>query len=132
MCILYVMQTQKSLKVVIVDDAPFVREALEEILVRAGHQVVGRAENGEQAVSQCLATKPDVVIMDIVMPIKSGVQATKEIRAALPETRVIACSTVDQEIMLMKAVEAGANDFITKPFKVEEVLERIKKVTEIQ
>lgn len=122
------MQTHSSFKVVIVDDAPFVREALEEILVRAGHQVVAHAENGEQAISECLKHKPELVIMDIVMPLKSGVQATKEILEQLPATKIVACSTVDQEIMIMKVLEAGAHDFITKPFQVNDVLERINKV----
>ena len=124
----HIMQTGNTLKVVIVDDASFIREVLEEILVRAGHQVVGQAENGEQAVHLCLATKPDLIIMDIVMPLKSGIQATKEILEQMPTVKILACSTVDQEIMLMKALEAGAHDYISKPFKGPEVLEIISKV----
>ena len=122
------MHSKLTLKVVIVDDAPFIREVLNEILVRAGHQVVGFAENGEQAVSECLKHKPDLVVMDIVMPIKSGLQATVEILKELPKTKVIACTTVDQEIMMMRAIEAGAHDYITKPFKGDQVIKIIEKV----
>lgn len=122
------MRASNSLKVVIADDAPFIREVLNAILSRAGHQVVGEAENGEQAVQLSLQKKPDLVIMDIVMPIKSGIQATKEILEQRPQTKILACSTANQEVMLMKAVEAGAHDFIHKPFKGEQILQTISKV----
>src|SRR3954468_7025778 len=102
--------------VLIVDDAPFIRDILRHIVKRAGHEVVGEAEDGEEAVTMALAKKPDLIIMDIVMPNKSGIQATKEILELLPETKVIACSTIDQEMMMMKAMESGAVEFIHKPF----------------
>ena len=122
------MQTPNPLKVVIVDDAPFIREVLNDVLVRAGHQVVAQAENGEEAVKVCMTHNPDVVLMDIVMPIKSGIQATKEILEKAPHIKIVAMSTVDQEVMLMRAVEAGAHDFINKPFKGDQVLAVISKV----
>jgi two-component system, chemotaxis family, chemotaxis protein CheY len=122
------MHSKRSLKVVIVDDAPFIREVLNEILLRAGHQVVGFAENGEQAVEAALKLKPELIVMDIVMPLKSGIQATIEILKELPQTKIIACTTVDQEIMMMRAVEAGAHDYITKPFKGDQVIKIIEKV----
>jgi len=122
------MHSKRSLKVVIVDDAPFIREVLNEILIRAGHQVVASVENGEQAVKKCLETNPDLVIMDIVMPVKSGIQATQEILKELPKTKIVACTTVDQEIMMMRAAEAGAHDFLTKPFRGDQVVQIIEKI----
>ncbi|MBK9293479.1 MAG: response regulator [Oligoflexia bacterium] len=118
----------KKLNVLLVDDAVFIREILRQIFVKAGHTVIGEAEDGEMAVKMAKEKNPDVVIMDIVLPIKSGVQATKEIREAMPNIKVIACSTLDQENMLMKIMEAGAHDFINKPFDVQKVLTSIEKV----
>ena len=115
-------------KILIVDDAPFIRDVLRHILTRAGHQVVGEAEDGVQAVQMAIELKPDLIIMDIVMPLKGGVQATKEILEQLPKTKVIACSTVDQDTMLMKVMEAGALEYIKKPFHALEVVKIIEKV----
>lgn len=116
------------LDVLIVDDAPFIRDVLRHILAKAGHKIVGEAENGEQAVEMALEKKPQLVIMDIVMPLKSGIQATKEIMEALPQTKVIMCSTVDQNIMLTKSLEAGASEYITKPFNAGDVVKIINKI----
>lgn len=118
----------KKLNVVIADDAPFIREILRQIFVKAGHSVVGEAENGDQVIEEVKKKNPDLVIMDIVMPIKSGVQATKEIKEFAPQTKVIACSTLDQENMLMKVMEAGAEEFINKPFDVKQVMQIVDKV----
>jgi two-component system, chemotaxis family, chemotaxis protein CheY len=117
-----------KLNVLIVDDAPFIRDVLRHILQKAGHQVVGEAEDGEQGVQMALELKPDLVIMDIVMPVKTGVQATKEISEQLPDTKVIACSTVDQDNMLMEIMEAGAVEYIKKPFAAGDVVKIIDKV----
>jgi two-component system chemotaxis response regulator CheY len=117
-----------KLNVLIVDDAPFIREVLRHILTKSGHKVVGEAEDGEEAVLKAQELRPDLVIMDIVMPRKSGVQATKEIAVLLPQAKIIACSTVDQDTMLMKVMEAGAHDFIKKPFNAKEVIGIIEKV----
>lgn len=118
----------RSLKILIVDDAPFIRDVLRHILKRGGHEVVGEAEDGVQAVEMAAHLKPDLIIMDIVMPQKSGVQATREILELRPETKVIACSTVDQDNMLMKVMEAGAVEYIKKPFHAMEVIKMIEKV----
>lgn len=122
------MNNARSLKVLIVDDAPYIRDVLRHIIKRGGHEVVGEAEDGVQAVQMATELKPDLIIMDIVMPQKSGVQATKEIMEILPETKVIACSTVDQDNMLMKVMEAGAVEYIKKPFHALEVIKIIDKV----
>jgi two-component system, chemotaxis family, chemotaxis protein CheY len=118
----------KKLNIVIADDAPFIRDILKRIVDRAGHTVVGEAEDGAQALALALEHKPDLVIMDIVMPAMSGVQATKEILAALPDTKVIACSTIDQDTMLMKVMEAGAVEYIKKPFSAPYVINTIERV----
>jgi two-component system, chemotaxis family, chemotaxis protein CheY len=118
----------KRMRILIADDAQFVREILGTLVKKAGHELVGEVENGDQALDMALKTKPDLVIMDIVMPIKSGIQATIEILQALPETKVIACSTVDQDVMLMKALEAGAVEYVRKPFHALEVLDVLARV----
>jgi two-component system chemotaxis response regulator CheY len=116
-----------AIKLVIVDDAPFIRDVLKHIFLTTDIMVVGEARDGEEAVQIALQTRPDVVLMDIVMPRKSGIEATIEILAALPRTRVIACSTSDQSSMVMKALEAGCCNYITKPFKAEDVLNSVRK-----
>jgi two-component system chemotaxis response regulator CheY len=118
----------KKLNVVLADDAPFIRDILKQLLTRQGHTVVGEAENGEQALRIALEKNPDLVIMDIVMPLMSGVQATKEIKEKNPKIKIVACSTLDQENMLTKIIEAGAEDFISKPFDVKNVMTIIEKV----
>ena len=117
-----------KLSVLIADDAPFIRDILRHIIERGGHTVVGEAEDGIQAVAMTLEKTPDLVIMDIVMPNMTGVQATKEILAQLPKTKVIACSTIDQDNMLMKVMEAGAVEYIKKPFSAPDVIKMIENV----
>jgi len=114
-------------KLVIVDDAAFVREILVQIAKRGGFEVVGEAADGEEAVRIVLEKKPDLVVMDIVMPKKSGIQATKEILQVLPRTKILACSTEGQESMIMKALEAGCIDYLVKPFEIKTVLNVISK-----
>lgn len=115
-------------KILIVDDAPFIREMLLHILRRTTYEVVGEAENGEDAVRMAVEKKPDIVLMDIVMPQKSGLEATKEILEFLPTSKVIMMSTVDQEIMTMKALEAGACEYVHKPFHAKDLVKVIEKV----
>lgn len=112
-------------KVMIVDDATFIREIFKTIAMKQGWVIVGEAENGEQAIKVALETKPDVILMDIVMPKKSGIEATKAILEAIPSTKIVACSTVDQDTVLMRAIEAGCVSYVTKPFKSEEVINAI-------
>jgi two-component system chemotaxis response regulator CheY len=118
----------KILKILIADDAPFVRDIFRHIMKRAGHEVVAEANDGNEAVAMALEKKPDLIIMDIVMPNKSGIEATKEIKELLPLTKIIACSTIDQENMILKAMESGAVEFIQKPFNASEVIKIIERV----
>jgi two-component system chemotaxis response regulator CheY len=118
-----------ALRVMVVDDALFMRSMLKDILVRAGHVVVAEAENGDLVLNLYLEHKPDLVTMDIVMPRKSGVEALQEIMASHPEACVVMVSALGQDSLVLEAVEAGARDFIVKPFKEDKVLETIRRVT---
>ncbi|MGO9831475.1 MAG: response regulator [Myxococcaceae bacterium] len=115
-------------RVLIVDDASFMRNMLREILVEAGYQVVGEASHGVEAVQRHHELKPDLTTMDIVMPYKNGVEATREIVRADSEALVVICSALDQEALVLEALEAGAADFLVKPFRAEEVLSVVRKV----
>ena len=113
-------------RILIADDAAFIREVLSQIVAKGGFQLVGEAVDGAEAVEMALREKPDVIVMDIVMPNKSGIQATQEILEKLPRTRIIACTTEGQETMVLKALEAGCCDFVTKPFKVQQMISVIQ------
>ena len=115
-------------RVLIVDDALFMRNTLRDIFAGAGFSVAGEADDGVQAVNLFRDLKPDLVTMDIVMPYKSGIDATREIVQLDPNAVVIMCSALGQESLVMEAIEAGATDFIVKPFRGEDVLAVVKKV----
>jgi two-component system chemotaxis response regulator CheY len=116
-----------SKRVLIVDDAQFMRELLRDIFEQAGWKVAGEAENGKQAIEKFQLLKPDLVTMDIVMPLCSGIDALSAIIEATPEARVVMCSALGQESMVMEAVKAGAKDFIVKPFQPEQVLRIVNR-----
>jgi len=115
-------------RVLIVDDAAFMRMMIKDILEKNGFQVVGEANNGIKAVELYKKEKPDVVTMDITMPDMDGIDAVKEIKAFDPAAKIIMCSAMGQQTMVMDAIKAGARDFIVKPFQPDRVLEAIKKV----
>lgn len=115
-------------KVLIVDDAAFMRMMIKDILEKNGFEVVGEANNGIKAVELYKLEKPDVVTMDITMPDMDGIEAVKAIRAIDPAAKIIMCSAMGQQSMVMDAIKAGAKDFIVKPFQADRVLEAIKKV----
>ena len=117
-----------SKRVLIVDDAAFMRMMIKDILEKNGYTVVGQSSNGIQAVDAYKSEKPDVVTMDITMPDMDGIQAVKEIMSFDPNAKVIMCSAMGQQAMVMDAIRAGAKDFIVKPFQAERVLEAVKKV----
>jgi two-component system chemotaxis response regulator CheY len=117
-----------ALRVMVVDDALFMRNMLKDIFVRAGYEIVAEGENGEVAMQLYRDTRPDLVTMDIVMPKKSGIEALQEIIADDPQARVIMVSALGQDALVLEAVEAGARDFIVKPFREEKVLETIRRV----
>jgi two-component system, chemotaxis family, chemotaxis protein CheY len=115
-------------RVLIVDDAAFMRMMLKDILTKNGFEVVGEAPNGLRAIELYKSEKPDIVTMDITMPEMDGIQALKEIKAIDPAAKIIMCSAMGQQAMVMDAIKSGAKDFIVKPFQPERVLESLKKV----
>lgn len=117
-----------GIRVLIVDDALFMRNMLKDIFVNAGHTVVGEAANGDEAIVKYNELKPDLVTMDIVMPIKSGIEALQEIRAQDPEARIVMCSALGQDALVVEAVQSGAKDFIVKPFKEDRVIDVVRRV----
>ena len=115
-------------KILIVDDAAFMRMMIKDILSKNGYEVVGEAENGAVAVNKYAEVKPDLVLMDITMPEKDGIQALKEIRSNDANAKVIMCSAMGQQAMVIEAIQSGAKDFIVKPFQADRVIEAVKKV----
>jgi len=115
-------------KVLIVDDAAFMRMMLKDILSNNGYEVVGEASNGNEAVEKYEQLSPDLVTMDITMPQCDGISALKQIIGKNPSAKVIMCSAMGQQAMVIESIQAGAKDFIVKPFQPPRVLESIKKV----
>jgi two-component system chemotaxis response regulator CheY len=115
-------------RVLIVDDAPFMRDMLKDIFSGGDFEVVGEAFHGVEAVDKYQELKPDLVTMDIVMPFKSGIEATREIIGIDPQATIVMCSALGQESLVMEAIEAGAKHFIIKPFKVDDVLGVVQQV----
>jgi two-component system chemotaxis response regulator CheY len=118
----------KSNSVLIVDDIPFVRKTLKQILLNLGYRVVGEAETGEEAIQVYQETNPDLVSMDLVMPIMNGVEATRKILQINPSAKIIILSAMMQENLVSDAIIAGAKDYIMKPFQTEEVSRVFKNV----
>ena len=117
-----------SKRILIVDDASFMRMMIKDILIKNGYEVVGEAENGQMAIQKYNELNPDLVTMDITMPGVDGIQALKGIREKAPDAKVIMCSAMGQQAMVIEAIQAGAKDFIVKPFQPDRVLEAIQKV----
>jgi len=115
-------------KVLIVDDALFMRNILRNIFSESGFDVVGEGQDGVEAVEKYRELSPDLVTMDIVMPEKNGIEALKEIMDLDDKAKVVICSALGQESLIMEALEAGARDFIVKPFKPAKVVEVAQKV----
>ena len=116
-----------SKRVLIVDDAAFMRMMIKDILTKNGYAVVGEAENGLNAVEKYAEYMPDLVTMDITMPEMDGISAVKEIKKNDPNARIIMCSAMGQQAMVIDAIQAGARDFIDKPFQPDRVLEAVAK-----
>ncbi|ALC92272.1 chemotaxis protein CheY [Bacillus sp. FJAT-18017] len=115
-------------RVLIVDDAAFMRMMLKDILTKNGLEVVGEAVNGVDAIEKFQELNPDVVTMDITMPEMDGITAVKQIRALNPQASIIMCSAMGQQPMVLEAIQAGAKDFVVKPFQADRVMESIRKV----
>ena len=117
-----------GLRVLVVDDAAFMRMMIKDILSKNGYEVVGEAENGQKAVEKFQELKPDLTTMDITMPEMDGITAVKEIKKIDANAKVIMCSAMGQQAMVIEAIQCGARDFIVKPFQPDRVLEAVRKV----
>ena len=125
MCVL--VERTVEMKVLIADDSEFMRSLLREILEEE-YAIVGEAENGVEAIELYNENDPDLVMMDIVMPIRDGIEATDEITDTDPGAKVIMCTSVGQEQKMKNAIQAGAEGYITKPFQKPSVLDEIESV----
>src|SRR4051812_36267813 len=114
-------------RVLVVDDAAFMRKMVSDALVKAGHEVVGEACNGVEAVASYQALKPELTTLDITMPEKDGLTALSEIMALDPSAKVIMCSALGQESKVMDSIKLGARDFVVKPFNADRVQEAVAK-----
>ncbi|HBY20885.1 MAG: two-component system response regulator [Clostridiales bacterium GWE2_32_10] len=114
--------------ILVVDDAAFMRMMVKDILVKNGYEVVGEAENGLRAVERYKETEPDLVIMDITMPEMDGIEAVKQIKKINNAAKIIMCSAMGQQGMVIESIQAGARDFIVKPFQADRIIEAVKKV----
>lgn len=117
-------------RVLIVDDAKFMRMTLTNILQKGNHQVVGEADNGRNAIDLYKELQPDIVTMDITMPVMTGIEAVKQIKSFDQNAKIIMCSAMGQQKLVVEAIESGAKDFIVKPFDESRVLEAITRVLE--
>ncbi|MBR4760955.1 MAG: response regulator [Lachnospiraceae bacterium] len=114
--------------ILICDDAAFMRMMIKDILTKNGYNVAGEAENGAKAVEKYNELKPDLVLMDITMPEMDGIAALKKIKENDAGAMVIMCSAMGQQAMVIESIQAGAKDFIVKPFQADRVIEAVKKV----
>lgn len=118
------------IRLLVVDDAPFIREIVRHAVRNTNIEVIAEAEDGAEAVALARELTPDVVLMDIVLPVKSGIDATREILEENSKIRVIAFSTNDHETIVVKALDAGCCSFIVKPFQASELIEAIEQAVQ--
>jgi two-component system chemotaxis response regulator CheY len=114
-------------RVLVVDDAAFMRKVVGDARTGGGHQVIGEASNGAEAIARYRELQPELTTLDITMPEMDGLTALREIIAIDPRARIIMCSALGQESKVMEAIKAGAKDFVVKPFKPERVLDAVAK-----
>ena len=114
-------------RVLVVDDAAFMRKMVSDALAKAGHEVIGEACNGVEAVESFRTLKPELTTLDITMPEKDGLQALGDIMTLDPNARVIMCSALGQESKVLESIKLGAKDFVVKPFQAERVLDAVGK-----
>lgn len=115
-------------KILITDDAAFMRHMLKNILAKEGYEIAGEATNGAEAVSMYESIRPSVVLLDITMPQMDGIEAVKRIKAIDPDAKIIMISALGSQNKIIEALEAGARDFIVKPFEPDRIIEAIKRV----
>jgi len=115
-------------RIMIVDDAEFMRMVIRDILVKQGHEVVAEVADGECAIQKYQEVKPDLVLMDIILPDMEGTRTLQKLLDLDPEAKVVMCSSLGQKTVVMESIKIGAKDFIVKPFEPDKVLEVIEKV----
>ena len=115
-------------RILLADDAAFMRLMLRNILEGAGYQVVGEAQNGREAIEKFRELKPDMVISDMVMPEKGGIDVIREVLAEFPDANVLICSAIGQQALVIEAIQAGAKDYLVKPFEQGNVIETVSKI----
>ena len=116
-------------KILIVDDSRTSRKMLRNILESNGHEIIDEAVNGQEGVQKFQALKPDVVTLDITMPVVDGVEALKMIKALDPDSKVVMVTAVGQKNKMIECIKAGANEFLTKPFEQQEIVDVINKMS---
>ncbi len=114
--------------VLICDDAVFMRTMISDILEESGYEIVGQAETGVQAIERYKSLRPDLVTMDIVMPDMGGIDAVREITSFDSNAKILMCSAMGQQALVVEAIQAGAKDFVVKPFQPSRVLEAVQRV----
>lgn len=122
------MEGPLSHTVLICDDAIFMRTMISDILQQSGFEIVGEAESGVQAIERYKQVRPDLVTMDIVMPDMGGIDAVREIVAFDANAKILMCSAMGQQALVVEAIQAGAKDFVVKPFQPSRVLEAVQRV----
>lgn len=114
--------------ILIVDDAAFMRMVIRDILVKAGYEVAGEAADGKEAIRLYRTLKPELVLLDITMPEMDGIDALKKIMLEDKDAKVIMCSALGQSSMVIESIQAGAKDYIVKPFQADRVIDSVKKL----
>lgn len=115
-------------KILVVDDAAFMRKTLKDILIKGGHEVVGEAQNTDEALSQFERLKPDLVTMDIVMMGENGIEAVTKLLQKIPGAKVLMVSAMGQQALIVESIKVGAKGFIIKPFKADQVLAEVERI----
>jgi two-component system chemotaxis response regulator CheY len=121
-----------GIDVLIVDDLTFIKLVLRNELEKAGFRVVGEASDGVEALSLFEEKRPDVVLLDITMPKMDGLTTLRKMLELNPQAKIVMCSALGQQQLIIQAIQAGAKDFIVKPFRPERVISSIKKVLDIE
>ena len=117
-------------KILLVDDAAFMRMMIKNTLTQNGYTDIIEASDGMEGLEKCLSENPDLVLMDITMPNLDGIEALRKLKEVQPSTRVVMCSALGQEKMVLEAIKLGAEDFIVKPFKPERIMKTVNKCFE--
>lgn len=117
-----------KLRFVVIDDAAFLRELIKNIMSSVEAICVGEADDGDLGAQVVQQTLPDLVFLDMVMPKKNGIETARAIKESNPDVKIIGCSTIDQEALIQKAIEAGFDNYIQKPFSKEQLISAVRKV----